>query len=88
MTTTTDTDATYNGHPTWDHWNASLWISNDEGLYRTALDVARSVDASQRGDYLADMLCEYNDGDYWITPDGCIMTPELCEYALACLLED
>lgn len=30
--------ATYNGHKNWNHWNVSLWINNDEGLYRMALD--------------------------------------------------
>ncbi len=28
--------ATYNGHKNWNHWNVSLWINNDEGLYRLA----------------------------------------------------
>ena len=26
----------YNGHKNWNHWNVSLWINNDEGLYLTA----------------------------------------------------
>ena len=26
----------YNGHKNWTHWNVSLWIGNDEGLYRLA----------------------------------------------------
>jgi len=23
----------YNGHRNWNHWNVSLWLFNDEGLY-------------------------------------------------------
>jgi uncharacterized protein (UPF0548 family) len=28
--------ATYNGHKNWNHWNVSLWIGNDPGLYQMA----------------------------------------------------
>lgn len=31
----------YNGHKNWNHWNVSLWINNDEGLYRTARQYVR-----------------------------------------------
>lgn len=27
----------YNGHKNWNHWNVSLWLNNDEGLYRSML---------------------------------------------------
>lgn len=30
--------AKYNGYKNWNHWNVSLWVNNDEGLYRMALD--------------------------------------------------
>lgn len=31
----------YNGHESWNAWNVSLWIGNDEWLYRLALDCIR-----------------------------------------------
>lgn len=31
----------YNGHHCWNCWNVSLWINNDEGLYRAALECKR-----------------------------------------------
>ena len=31
----------YNGHKNYNHWNVSLWINNDEGLYRFALRCIR-----------------------------------------------
>lgn len=30
--------ARYNGHGSWNSWNVALWIANDEGLYRLALN--------------------------------------------------
>jgi len=35
--------AKYNGHKNWNHWNVSLWINNDEGLYRLALDCIKQA---------------------------------------------
>ena len=33
----------FNGHKNWNHWNVSLWINNDEGLYRMAMECVRTT---------------------------------------------
>lgn len=41
----------YNGHRSWNAWNVSLWIANDESTYRTAmecLEKTKSVPAAAR----------------------------------------
>lgn len=35
--------ATYNGHRNYNHWNVSLWINNDERLYRGAQSFVRAA---------------------------------------------
>lgn len=32
----------FNGHESWTAWNVSLWINNDEWLYRQAQELARA----------------------------------------------
>lgn len=34
--------APYQGFKNWTHWNVSLWLNNDEGLYLTSQEHARS----------------------------------------------
>jgi len=43
--------AEYNGHRNWNHWNVSLWLFNDEGLYRLMRQAVRhhsTLDAAAR----------------------------------------
>ena len=40
--------AKFNGHKNWNHWNVSLWINNDEGLYRTAQQAIRETNGREQ----------------------------------------
>lgn len=61
--------ATYNGHKNYNHWNVSLWLNNDEGLYREAKRwIARN--RSNRQKAAEDMLSSLNYMKVTHTPDG------------------
>lgn len=66
----------YNGHRSWNAWNVSLWISNDEGLYRLALDCLRRF-RNRRAAARA-LLRDLGEGAR--TPDG-------ARYNVTCLYE-
>lgn len=58
----------YNGHRNWNHWNVSLWLNNDERLYRGMLsfiEAAKNKDKAARA-----FLHELRSGGEWQTPDG------------------
>lgn len=73
--------ATYNGHKNWNHWNVSLWISNDEGLYRMALGALNQYprDRARAARSLLDMLPAH-------TPDGAPYTATSVRAALSGLV--
>ena len=58
----------YNGHKNWNHWNVSLWINNDEGLYRMAKDAIRR--AANRDAAASQLHHELTLAGNGCTPDG------------------
>ena len=63
----------YNGHKNWNHWNVSLWINNDPGLYYAALAWVRTE--SNRDTAARGFLNELLSGEIYgkpvnKTPDG------------------
>lgn len=72
---------TYNGHRSWNAWNVSLWISNDESSYRFALECIErakkwlaSAEYSQVESipHIAGLAARYFIDEYAVekTPDG------------------
>lgn len=57
--------AKYNGYANRSQWNQSLWINNDEGLYRLALSC---VDYTQNREEAINLFLERVDISH--TPDG------------------
>lgn len=66
--------ATYNGHRSWNAWNVSLWIHNDEGLYTRARELVQRHGMK----YGARMLYAQLEGQR--TPDG-------AQYNVTCIRE-
>jgi hypothetical protein len=57
----------YNGHKNWNHWNVSLWINNDEGLYREAQAKAKRLGKDMGARMMRDSLLREGITH---TPDG------------------
>lgn len=64
----------YNGHRSWNAWNVSLWINNDEWLYRWACDLVKQHGADKAAWIMARNLAGEK------TPDG-------GRYNLTCIRE-
>jgi hypothetical protein len=56
---------TYNGHKNYAHWNVSLWLHNDESLYRLMQDCLRRTRNRDEAAY-----CILNALSTDRTPDG------------------
>lgn len=63
---------TYNGHKNWNHWNVSLWINNDEMLYKLARNYV--MECRHRGysrqDAAKAVLAALESEGLTHTPDG------------------
>ena len=53
----------YNGHRSWNAWNVSLWINNDEDIYRLAYNWVQKFGVGIATKLLLDTLPDQ-------TPDG------------------
>lgn len=71
----------YNGHKNWNHWNVSLWIANDEGLYSLAKSCLRH--GRTRGRAAELLLAELRELGCDHTPDGAPYTRTSIRAALA-----
>ena len=65
----------YQGHRSWNAWNVSLWIGNDESLYRDALDCIKTTKNRREA---ARKFMKYMEGEE--TPDG-------AKYNFTCVYE-
>lgn len=66
----------YNGHKNWTHWNVSLWLHNNEPLYRRMLAEVRAVRrrGGTRIDAAEALRVLLADEGITHTPDGAAFT--------------
>lgn len=64
------TSKTYNGHKNWNHWNVSLWINNDEGLYKLARECGAGAIGVSKDSAAKSMLFQLQLNGITHTPDG------------------
>lgn len=71
---------TYNGHPSWQHWNVALWLYNDEVLYSLVKDAVKREDNTEEA--AVRVLNALHMHSIVDTPDGATYTLETIKAAL------
>ena len=61
--------AAYNGYRSWNAWNVSLWLNNDEGLYGLMLDAFETA-GKKKGRAAHYLLNTLTKEGVTKTPDG------------------
>ena len=69
--------ATYNGHRSWNAWNVSLWINNDEDLYCLAKGFVDCYETCGGRDEAAKAMLES------LTNCGTTRTPDGAPYSVS-----
>ena len=59
----------YQGHRSWNAWNVTLWINNDENLYRFAL---KCIEKGKRNGGIERAVKEFMLDVGETTPDGAV----------------
>ena len=72
----------YNGHPSWNAWNIALWISNEEHLYRAAVEANGAANQVRKFRELT------GKSETSRTPDGARYSNRSISHALKGLLDE
>ena len=70
----------FNGHRSWNAWNVSLWIGNDEGLYLSAVEALHSTHTIRKAVNVFYGITGLNTRDK--TRDGAIFNKQCVTEAL------
>lgn len=70
----------YQGHESYNAWNVSLWINNDEGLYRLAREYKRKYKTARKT--AAALMEVFKESNYLKTPDGVPYSKHTIELAI------
>ena len=71
----------YNGHPNWQLWNVSLWISGDEQFYHYVISLIERYGVKRATEIISKELRGQS------TPDGARYNKAAIGYALSSLLD-